>query len=222
MSSPIRREATPGLTRRSTGSATIAFRRHLWFVVSASAEAMDTAQRGMGMDWPQSARVDPPQPRCGEGFFPGAMIGSASAPTISASASVTIDDVIRAYEEPSARRSRARRTYRADGGPRAGGRRRDRAATTPRSYGRILRQVKEPVIIHWLGEMFDPALGRVIGATRITCGDGVAIEAITANAAKVDGVKVSLLDKDKEIAMAPAPAAGRCACIPATTSTTRS
>jgi hypothetical protein len=68
-------------------------------------------------------------------------------------------------------------------------------------YGRILSQVKEPVIIHWLGEMFDPALAGYWGHKDHMQAMDVAIEVITANAAKVDGVKVSLLDKDKEIAM---------------------
>jgi len=68
-------------------------------------------------------------------------------------------------------------------------------------YGRILSQVKEPVIIHWLGEMFDPALEGYWGHKSHAMAMDVAIDVITTNAAKVDGVKVSLLDKDKEIAM---------------------
>ena len=80
-----------------------------------------------------------------------------------------------------------------------------RAAKSPddyhRVYDRILSQVKEPVIIHWLGEMFDPALAGYWGRTDHMQAMDVAVEAINRNAAKVDGVKVSLLDKDKEIAM---------------------
>jgi hypothetical protein len=70
-----------------------------------------------------------------------------------------------------------------------------------RVYDRILSQVKEPVIIHWLGEMFDPALAGYWGRADHMQAMDVAVEAINRNAAKVDGVKVSLLDKDKEIAM---------------------
>ena len=68
-------------------------------------------------------------------------------------------------------------------------------------YGRILSQVKEPVIIHWLGEMFDPALEGYWGHRDHKEAMTVAVDVIADHAAKVDGVKISLLDKDKEIAM---------------------
>jgi hypothetical protein len=68
-------------------------------------------------------------------------------------------------------------------------------------YGRILSQVKEPVIIHWLGEMFDPALEGYWGHRDHEAAMTVAVEVIADHAGKVDGVKISLLDKDKEIAM---------------------
>jgi hypothetical protein len=80
-----------------------------------------------------------------------------------------------------------------------------KAARTPddyaRVYGRILDQVREPVIIHWLGEMFDPALAGYWGESDHHKAMNVAVDVIAANAGKVDGVKISLLDKDKEIAM---------------------
>ena len=80
-----------------------------------------------------------------------------------------------------------------------------KAARTPEDYakvyGRILSQVRQPVIIHWLGEMFDPALEGYWGHKDHMRAMDVAIEVITANAAKIDGIKISLLDKDKEIAM---------------------
>ena len=68
-------------------------------------------------------------------------------------------------------------------------------------YDRILGQVREPVIIHWLGEMFDPALAGYWGHADHYKAMEVALEVIARNAAKVDGVKISLLDQDKEIAM---------------------
>jgi hypothetical protein len=68
-------------------------------------------------------------------------------------------------------------------------------------YGRVLSQVKEPVIIHWLGDMFDPALAGYWGHANYDAAMDVAVDVITGNADKVDGVKISLLDKDKEIAM---------------------
>jgi hypothetical protein len=78
-------------------------------------------------------------------------------------------------------------------------------ARSPEDYGRVydrvLSQVKEPVIIHWLGEMFDPALEGYWGHGDHAAATDVCLDIIRRNAAKVDGIKISLLDKDKEIAM---------------------
>ena len=80
-----------------------------------------------------------------------------------------------------------------------------RAAKTPpdyaKVYGRILRQVKEPVIIHWLGEMFDPALAGYWGSADHAAAMETCLDIIGDNAAKIDGVKISLLSRDKEIEM---------------------
>jgi hypothetical protein len=70
-----------------------------------------------------------------------------------------------------------------------------------RVYDRILSQVREPVIIHWLGDMFDPALAGYWGSADPTPRWTPRWASSTAHAAKVDGIKISLLDKDKEIAM---------------------
>jgi Protein of unknown function (DUF993) len=80
-----------------------------------------------------------------------------------------------------------------------------RAARTPsdyaKVYGRILRQVKEPVIIHWLGDMFDPTLAGYWGSADHAAAMEVCLGIIGDNAAKIDGVKISLLSRDKEIEM---------------------
>ena len=70
-----------------------------------------------------------------------------------------------------------------------------------RVYDRILSQVAEPVIIHWLGEMFDPALAGYWGDGDHWAAMDTCLSVIEANAARVDGIKISLLDKDKEIAL---------------------
>ncbi|MFN6998247.1 MAG: DUF993 family protein, partial [Aquincola tertiaricarbonis] len=71
-----------------------------------------------------------------------------------------------------------------------------------RVYGRILHQARQPVILHWLGEMFDPALaGYWGGGSDVQAAMDTALGIIEAHADKVDGIKISLLDKDKEIAM---------------------
>ncbi len=179
---------------------TMAFRRHIWSLGLGVAEAMDTAQRGMGMDWPASLELIRRSLDAAKDF-PGALIGSgAGTDHIAPSADVTIDDVIRAYEEQCAAIEKL--------GGRIilmASRALVKAARSPddyaRVYGRILGQVKQPVIIHWLGEMFDPALEGYWGHKDHMKAMDVAVDVISANAAKIDGIKISLLDKDKEIAM---------------------
>jgi hypothetical protein len=179
---------------------TIAFRQHLWSLGLAVAEAMDTAQRGMGLDWKHALELIRRSVDAARST-PGAVVASgAGTDHLDASASVTIDDVIRAYEEQCSAVEKA--------GGRIilmASRALVRAAKKPddylKVYSRILTQVKEPVIIHWLGEMFDPALAGYWGHADHMKAMDVAVEMIAANARKVDGVKVSLLDKDKEIAM---------------------
>ncbi len=180
--------------------ATIAFRRHIWSLGLGVAEARDTAQRGMGLDWPTSLELIRRSLDAAKST-PGALIASgAGTDHLDPAPGVTVDAVIRAYEEQCAEIEKlggrivlmaSRALVKAARGP-------DDYA---RVYGRILNQLRAPVIIHWLGEMFDPALAGYWGYADHRQAMDVAIDVIAANAAKVDGVKVSLLDKDKEIAM---------------------
>jgi len=193
-------ERDPWLDAAIDWERTIAFRRHLWSLGLGVAEAMDTAQRGMGMDWPASLELIRRSLDAAKDY-PGALIGSgAGTDHLAPAADVTIDDVIRAYEEQceAVEKLGGRIVLMAS-------RALVKAARSPddyaRVYGRILDQVKQPVIIHWLGEMFDPALAGYWGHGDHMQAMEVALDAIAANPAKVDGVKISLLDKDKEIAM---------------------
>lgn len=179
---------------------TIAFREHLWDLGLGVAEAMDTAQRGMGLDWTMALdlirrSVSAANARPGAVVFSGA--GTDHLPPEQAR---SIADVIDAYEQQVA-------AIEAVGGRiiMMASRALARIAASPDDYGtvydRILGQVREPVIIHWLGDMFDPALAGYWGTADLDAAMDVAVEVINRNAAKVDGVKISLLDKDKEIAM---------------------
>jgi hypothetical protein len=133
--------------------------------------------------------------------YPGALIGSgAGTDHLAPGDSVTIDDVIAAYEEQCSAIEKL--------GGRIilmASRALVKAAKSPddyaRVYARILGQVKEPVVIHWLGEMFDPALEGYWGHKNHMQAMNVAVDIIAANPAKVDGIKISLLNKGKEIAM---------------------
>ena len=194
-----------GLDTAIDWERTIAFRHYLWDLGLGVAEAMDTAQRGMGLDWNgakelirRSLDAAKSRPDYTSG---GALIASgAGTDHLEASANVTIDDVIRAYEtqieaiEGMGGRiilMASRALVRAAKGP-------DDYAKV---YSRILRQVKQPVIIHWLGEMFDPALAGYWGNADHNAAMDTALDIIRDHADKVDGIKISLLSKEKEIKM---------------------
>jgi hypothetical protein len=179
---------------------TIAFRQRLWSMGLGVAEAMDTAQRGMGLDWPTSLELIERTLDAARDV-PDALVASGCGTDHLASEDARgVDDVIRAYEEQMAAIERlggklilmaSRALARVAHGP----------ADYQRVYDRLLHQAKEPVILHWLGDMFDPALRGYWGTTDIDRAMDVALGIIEAHAAKVDGIKISLLDKDKEIAM---------------------
>ena len=193
-------EQDPWLDCAIDWDATLDFRRDVWRLGLGVAEAMDTAQRGMGMDWPTSLELIRRSIDASKDI-PGAFLASgAGTDHLKPEDARSVDDVIRAYEEQVAAIEKL--------GGRIilmASRALTRVAKSPddyhRVYDRILSQVKEPVIIHWLGEMFDPALAGYWGNADHMLAMDAAVAAINRNAAKVDGVKVSLLDKDKEIAM---------------------
>jgi Protein of unknown function (DUF993) len=193
-------DSDPWLDTAIDWDATIAFRRHVWSLGLGVAEAMDTAQRGMGVDWPTSLELIRRSLDAAKDV-PGALIASgAGTDQIDPNAGVTIEDVTGAYEEQCAAIEKL-------GGQIVlmASRALVKSARTPddyqKVYGRILEQVKEPVIIHWLGEMFDPALEGYWGYRDHYKAMEVALDVITAHAHKVAGVKISLLDKHKEIVM---------------------
>lgn len=179
---------------------TIAYRRRLWSRGLGVAEAMDTAQRGMGLDWPTSLELIRRSIDASRDV-PGAFLASGCGTDhLAPDAAKSVDDVIRAYEEQMAAIEKL-------GGKlivmasRALARVAKSPADYERVYDRVLRQAREPVILHWLGDMFDPALRGYWGSLDVPAAMNTALGVIEANAAKVDGIKISLLDKDHEIAM---------------------
>lgn len=193
-------EQDPWIDAAVDWDRTIAYRRYLWSLGLGVAEAMDTAQRGMGLDW-AAAQALIRRSLDAMRDIPGAVMASgAGTDHLAPGPDVTIDDVIRAYEEQC-------EAVEAMGGRiiLMASRALAKAARGPedyvRVYDRILSGVREPVIIHWLGEMFDPALEGYWGNADHMAAMETALQVIHAHAAKVDGVKISLLDKDKEIAM---------------------
>ena len=190
----------PWLEAAIDWDATIDYRRYLWSWGLGVAEAMDTAQRGMGLDW--NASLDLVRRTLDAAKdVPGAEVASgAGTDHLAPAPEVTVADVIAAYEHQCAAieklggrivlmASRALAT----------------CAKSPDDYGhvydRVLAQMKDPVIIHWLGDMFDPALAGYWGHADAARAMDVCVDVIRRNAAKVDGIKISLLDKEKEIAL---------------------
>ena len=177
---------------------TIAFRIHLWKLGLGVAEAMDTAQRGMGMDWPTSLELIRRSVDASHDI-PGATIASgAGTDHLAPSPDRSIDDIIAAYEEQCA-------AIEACGGriilmaSRALAACAKSADDYGKVYDRILGNVTQPVIVHWLGEMFDPALKGYWGKTDHYEAMDVCLDVLKRNTDRVDGIKISLLDKDKEI-----------------------
>lgn len=190
----------PWLDRNIDWERTIAFREYLWDLGLGVAEAMDTAQRGMGLDW-TGAKELIANVQSAAHQRPDALIAyGAGTDHLPPGPDIGIDDVIRAYEEQVA--------YVEGQGGRIilmASRALAAAAKNPedyvRVYDRILRQVRQPVIIHWLGDMFDPALSGYWGSRDDIEAMETAIAIINDHASKVDGVKISLLSAEKEIVM---------------------
>jgi hypothetical protein len=184
---------------------TLAYREYLWGLGLGVAEAMDTAQRGMGLDWPTSLELIRRSVAAGRAWEaregrPAPIFSGCGTDHLDPAAVRSIDEVIRAYEEQMA-------AIEAAGGrlivmaSRALARVAKSPADYERVYDRVLSQAREPVLIHWLGEMFDPALAGYWGSADHMQAMETALGIVNAHAAKVDGIKISLLDKEKEIVM---------------------
>ncbi|MCZ4094611.1 dihydrodipicolinate synthase family protein [Sinorhizobium psoraleae] len=190
----------PWLTPAIDWERTLAFRHRLWDLGLGVAEAMDTAQRGMGLGWPEARELIRRGLAEARGRSGALIACGAGTDHLAPGADVSIDDILRAYESQI-------ETIEAQNGRiiLMASRALAAAAKGPedyiRVYDRILSQVKQPVIIHWLGEMFDPALEGYWGDADHLAAMKTCLEIIEAHASKVDGIKISLLSKEKEIAM---------------------
>jgi hypothetical protein len=173
--------------------ATLRFREHLWRLGFKIAEAMDTAQRGMGLDWPgalELIRRSVAHART----FPGADLAcGVGTDQLRTDEPPTLAAVKHAYEEQIA-------AVEAAGGriilmaSRALAQIARDADDYTRLYGELLRQCQDKVVLHWLGEMFDPALKGYWGTNDIATAMATVLDIVRANAAKIEGIKISLLD----------------------------
>ncbi|MBC9716971.1 dihydrodipicolinate synthase family protein [Streptomyces sp. TRM66268-LWL] len=181
--------------------ATLAFRRHLWSHGLGVAEAMDTAQRGMGLDWAGAAeliRRSAAEAKAVDGLI-ACGVGTDQL-TPKNGVTPTLAEVTAAYEEQLAlvEGTGAQAILMASRALAAVARGPEDYLTV---YGGLLRQASEPVILHWLGPMFDPALEGYWGSADLDAATETFLEVIAAHSDKVDGIKVSLLDADREVAL---------------------
>ena len=198
ISDPIA-ERNPWDTRPAVDwDATLAFRQDLWDQGLGLAEAMDTAQRGMGVDWQtakeliertmRAAKAHPMKPRvaCGAGTDHKTLIELSSEDAIVAAYETQMEAIEAVGGQLILMATRAL--------PAIG--------ATPDSYARVYRrlidQAAEPVILHWLGDMFDPALTGYWGSNDVAAATDAVLDIIAANPRKVDGIKISLLDQAHE------------------------
>ncbi|KQX24990.1 hypothetical protein ASD01_26870 [Ensifer sp. Root423] len=176
---------------------TMEFRRYLAGLGLGIAEAMDTAQRGIGLDWPGALELI----RRTREELPDAVVANGCGTDHLDPATVTsIEDVRRAYLEQveAIQKVGGRLILMAS---RALVRVAERPDDYVKVYSDVLAACDAPVILHWLGEMFDPQLAGYWGSRDFDPAMQTALAVINADAAKVDGIKISLLDKEKEIVM---------------------
>ena len=176
---------------------TLRFRHYLADLGLGIAEAMDTAQRGMGLDWNNAlelitqTRKELPEARVANG------VGTDH---LDLTTVTSVDHVIKGYMQQleAVQKIDARVILMAS-------RALAKVAQTPKDYFDVYKSILSncdyPVILHWLGDMFDPQLFGYWSATNFEDSLEVVLEIIEENKRKIDGVKISLLDKDKEIKM---------------------
>ncbi len=194
-----RADVTPMDTAAIDWDATLAFRRYVWSYGLGVAEAMDTAQRGMGLDWEACKRLialSSAEARA----TGGRIVCGAQTDHLTPRSAQSLDDIVAAYEEQCefveaqgaqvvlmASRELARIAASAE----------DYVTV----YDRILSQLSRPALIHWLGEVFDPALRGYFGSTDLDRAMDVLVEIVGHQRSKVDGIKLSLLDQGRELEM---------------------
>jgi len=188
----------PGAPAAVDWEATLAFRRHLWSYGLGVAEAMDTAQRGMGLDWDTTRELI--RRSAAEAAWLGARIVAGAGTDQLAEKVSNLDDVVRAYGEQLdvVQAAGAQVVVMAS-------RQLARLATRPGDYryvyDRVLTQAADPVVLHWLGPMFDPALTGYWGSADLDFATEAFLELVHDHADRIDGVKVSLLDAAHERAL---------------------
>lgn len=179
---------------------TLAYRRYIWSLGLGVAEAMDTSHRGSGLDWPTALKLIRRSIDAAQDYEGALIFAGAGTDHLVPGTSLTLDDVIAGYEHQCGEIEKlggrivlmcSRGLARVARGP----------DDYRKVYGRVLSQLKQPVILHWLGEMFDPLLQGYWGSADVGKAVDLCLDVIGANRDKVAGIKLSLLDKEREVEM---------------------
>ncbi|MDH2424256.1 DUF993 family protein [Sphaerisporangium sp. TRM90804] len=200
-------ENTPGSPAAVDWDATLRFRRHLWSHGLRVADAMDTAQRNAGLDWAATRELIGRSAAAARAYGDPAELVCCGAGTDHAPHADTLPLVEAAYAEQieTVREAGAGVVIMAS-------RQLARVARGPEDYqalyGRLLARAGRPVILHWLGAMFDPALTGYWGSPDVETATGHFLALVREHAAMVEGVKVSLLDEEHEVRLRAALPAG--------------
>ncbi|QCI99734.1 dihydrodipicolinate synthase family protein [Agrobacterium larrymoorei] len=189
----------PWLTPAIDWDGTLRFRHRLWDLGLGVAEAMDTAQRGMGLAWPQAQELISRSLK-EAATRTDALIACGVGTDHLTGTGYSLDQIVDAYHEQLdfVQGEGGRVILMASRALAASARSPDDYLET---YARVLARANDKVIIHWLGEMFDPALEGYWGSGDHMAAMETCLEMIMANAGKIDGIKISLLSKEKEIVM---------------------
>ncbi|MBI0293156.1 dihydrodipicolinate synthase family protein [Streptomyces sp. PRKS01-29] len=186
---------TPGAPAVLDWDRTLAFRHELWRWGFGVAEAMDTAQRGGGLDWPTVAeliRRSAVEARAVGGRLV-AGVGTdqltAGTPTLGEVAAAYLEQLSVVEEAGATPVMMASRALAA-------------VARAPEDYlavyEKVIGQTSGPVVLHWLGEMFDPRLRGYWGSDDLDAASETVLGLLDTYASRVEGIKLSLLDADRE------------------------
>lgn len=186
-----------GAPARLDWEATLAFRHHLWSLGLRVAEAMDTAQRGMGLDWTATQELISRSAAEAQAAQKGIACG-AGTDQLEPGRRSSLEDITAAYLEQCEFIETRGATVILMASRALAAAARD-PADYETVYGQILSQTSQPVILHWLGAMFDPELEGYWGSRNLDRAAEGCLKIIEANRSKIDGIKISLLDKEREV-----------------------
>jgi Protein of unknown function (DUF993) len=190
----------PWLDEAIDWDKTLAFRHHLWSHGFAVAEAMDTAQRGMGLSFANALELITRSVKDAKSYKGAVVYSGVGTDHLAPDAGLSLQTITDAY------------LFQLDAVQKAGSkvilmasRALAAVATRPEDYVKVysavLQAAEHPVILHWLGDMFDPALAGYWGSREVAPAMDTCLAVINDNIAKVDGIKISLLSKEHEINM---------------------